>query len=422
MIKVNVSNVKGINKGLNKYKNKLYKLNDNFNNQNYKYANFIGWHKLENFIEEELSLIDNTINNLPQFDTLVVIGIGGSYLGLVAAKEFLLSTGTPKKELIMAGFDTSNYSYQELFKKIKNKNFIINVISKSGTTMESLIAYNILKAKVIELFPNDFHKRIVITTNDNSGTLYEEAVKHNFARLNVPNNIGGRYSVLTSVALFALKVIGYDIKKIIDGALLAKKDLDLSDITKNQAMQYAVARYLMTKAGFANELMATFGMDTYQLAFWWQQLFAESEGKNKLGLFPIPLYYSRDLHSVGQYIQDGNDNNFETFLIEEKVCLKPEIPFTVPFNTIMPYDEKKLNYVEKVIFDATYKAHLDSKKNIITITYNQKDEMLLGYLFYFFEKSCAYSAELLGINPYDQPGVEAYKKNMKEILKGEHNE
>ncbi len=422
MIKIDLSAIKGINKTLDKYKNKLSKLNSELSSPNYKYKDFIGWHKLDDFIYDEIKLIDTTIASLPSFDTLVVIGIGGSYLGLVAAMEFLRTIKAPEKELLMAGFDTSGYNYNELFNKLVNKKFIINVISKSGTTMETLIAYNILKEKMISVFPDDYQKRIIITTNDQSGTLYDEAKCNNYPRLNVPNNIGGRYSVLTSVGLFALRVLGYDILKIVDGALLARDNFSTNDISTNYAMQYAIARYVMYKKGYSNELLATFGMDTYQIGFWWQQLFAESEGKNKQALFPVPLYYSRDLHSVGQYVQDGSNNNFETFFFEEKETQKPVFPFTVPFSMILPYDEKKINFIEKVIFDATYKAHLDSGKNIIKITFNNKTEELLGYIFYFFEKACAYSSELLGLNPYDQPGVEAYKKNMKEILKGDNNE
>lgn len=187
-------------------------------------------------------------------------------------------------------------------------------------------------------------------------------------------------------------------------------------------MQYAIIRYILYKKGYQNELMATCGSDTYYLAFWWQQLFSESEGKNKKGLFPIPLYYSRDLHSVGQYIQDGLNNNFETFLYEEKEVQKIKPPFDIPFEAITPYNEKKLNYIEDVIISATYKAHLDSGKKIIKLTFNQKSPKLLGYIFYFFQKSCAYSGELLGVNPYNQDGVESYKTNMKNILKGDKNE
>ena len=422
MLKLNLLGIKQLNNKFKSYQNKLTKINNDFNSSNYQYLNYIGWHYLESFIDNELLSIETIKNNLPEHDTLVVIGIGGSYLGLVAAAEFLKSVKDPKIDLIMAGFNTSNYSYHELFKKLKNKKYLINVISKSGTTMENLVSYNILLEQIKKDFPKDYNKRIIMTTNDSQGFLYEEAINNNYSRLNVPNNIGGRFSVLTAVGLFPLAVLGYNIKEIVNGAIRAKADLSGNDLNNNIAMQYALARYLLYKKGFNIELMPTMGSDTYQLGFWWQQLFAESEGKNKKALFPVPLNYSRDLHSVGQYIQDGTDNNFETFLYEEKDYLEVTKPFIIPFKEVSPYNELKLNYLEKVIIDATIKAHLDDGKYIISITYKNKSEQLLGYLFYFFEKACAYSGELLGVNPYNQPGVENYKANMKTILKGENNE
>ena len=316
---------------------------------------------------------------------LVCIGIGGSYLGHRAVIEAL----RPKSEtkIIYAGNSLSKRELEWALEKVGDHDFSINVISKSGTTLEPAIAFEAFKKKLIEKYgAEEAMTRIYATTDARRGTLHDEAVENGYTRFVVPDNIGGRYSVLTAVGLLPMAVAGVDISKLLEGAAEAV------DATVEPALNYAYMRYTLDSKGYDTEMFASFEPATVYFNEWLKQLFGESEGKEKRGILPDSLIYSTDLHSLGQYIQDGRRNLFET---------------------IIDYPTDDLN---AKIVAAVRIAHTEGGIPVLNISVPSFDEKGFGELIYFFELACAVSAKLIGVNPFDQPGVEKYKLELHKLL------
>ena len=321
---------------------------------------------------------------------LVCIGIGGSYLGHRAIIEAL--SPESKTKVVYAGNSLSQRELEKVLEEVGDHDFAINVISKSGTTLEPAIAFEAFKKKLVEKYGEKAAaERIYATTDANKGTLHDEAVEKGYTRFVVPDNVGGRYSVLTAVGLLPLAVAGVNIDELLEGARELAQ-IDEENLSEHPAIKYAWMRFKLGKKDYDTEVFASFEPATMYFNEWLKQLFGESEGKNKQGIFPASVIYSTDLHSMGQFMQDGRRNLFET---------------------VVDYPTDELN--EKVV-KAVQTAHLLGQIPVLFIKVPSYDERGFGELIYFFELACAVSAKLFGVNPFDQPGVEAYKSELKKLL------
>lgn len=350
-------------------------------------------------------------------DALLVIGIGGSYLGAKAGID-MLCTKKGKVEVIFAG---TNFDYVDLGDKLeylKDKDVYVNVVSKSGTTVEILSTLNIVERFMKNKYKGDYKSRMIFTTDKEKGYLRERANLEGIETLCVPDNIGGRFSVLSAVGLLPFAVAGINIKKVMDGALEAYNDLSTSSIELNPAYKYAIYRYLLNrKLGKKVELFASFSPKLASFGAWLVQLFNESEGKDGKGLFVSSLAYSTDLHSVGQFIQQGTPIVAETF-IDIKTPIKDNNLLNIPLGSPIKFlDNKYMSEINRAGFEGTVKAHVEAKVPITILELDEINEFNYGYLVYFFEVACGASGYLLGVNPFNQPGVEQYKANMKQLLK-----
>ncbi|WP_313892130.1 glucose-6-phosphate isomerase [Psychrobacillus sp.] len=400
---------------------KLQAIHEGIQTKSAKGADYLGWTDWPSTISEELLQdIKGTAEHIRSTsDVLVVIGIGGSYLG---SKAVIESLSTPFQklngvEVIFAGHLVSGTYLKQLMAYLDDKEVTLNIISKSGTTTEPAIAFRFLQHYMEKRYGDQAAARIFVTTDEEKGALRSLAIEKGYPRYVVPGNIGGRYSVFTAVGLLPIAAAGYDIEKLINGAKIAEQEFEVFDTKSNRAIQYAVIRNHLYNAGYPIEIMATFDDKLSYVQEWWKQLFGESEGKEGKGIFPASVLYSTDLHSLGQYIQDGKRMLFETFLNVEKA-----VDDLTVFEAENNGDE--LNYLSGLTLhafnlachEATSSAHLDGGVPQITLTMEQLDEQHLGHLLYFYMKACAYSAYLLDINPFDQPGVEDYKNNVFKIL------
>lgn len=346
-------------------------------------------------------------------DVLIVLGIGGSYLGAYAGLSAIRSKSSV--EVVFAGINFSNEDIAEIFEKYKDKNVYVNVISKSGTTTETMIAFEYAVAFLKSKYKGKYKEHLVITTDKCKGYLREYATNNEITALEVPDNMGGRYSVLSAVGTLPLYCAGVDVDKMFKGACRAEQDLQAND-GQNIAYRYALTRYLLNKKGKKVELLSTFYPRLSKIGAWWTQLFAESEGKNGKGLFVTNLNFSTDLHSVGQYIQQGTPMVFETFLSVNNVKNDRKITKIDDKSPIKYLEGKSVEDVNLAAQKGTIEAHVSANVPVIQITMDRVDEEHIGYLFYFFELSCAISGRFLNVNPFDQPGVEDYKRNMKKYL------
>ncbi len=386
---------------------------------------FLGWYDLPKSYDKEeferIKLASEKIRN--NSDILIVIGIGGSYLGARAAIEFVksplynnLKKNTP--DIYFAGNNISTTALNELLSICDGKDISVNVISKSGTTTEPAIAFRVFKALLIEKYGVDGAKEhIFVTTDKKKGTLKEFSDKAGYETFVVPDDVGGRYSVLTAVGLLPIAVAGIDIDEMMCGAHDAMTKFDSSDIEENEAMKYAVIRNALLRKGKSTEILV--GYEPYLLMVneWWKQLYGESEGKDNKGIFPASVIFSTDLHSLGQYIQEGQRTLFETVIN----VIDQGTSFTIPndeanVDGLNFISGKTLDYVNKTAMLATLMAHNDGGVPNILIELKDKSAYSFGYMVYFFELACAISGYMLGVNPFDQPGVEAYKKNMFALL------
>lgn len=373
-----------------------------------------------NYDKKELLNLQKIANHIKEnSDALLVIGIGGSYLGAKAGIDMLAKNS--KVEVIFAGINLDYSDLASKLEQLKDKDVTVNVVSKSGTTVEILSTLNIVERFMKNKYKNDYKKRMIYTTDKAKGYLRERAIQDGIETLSVPDNIGGRYSVLSAVGLLPFAVAGVSVKKMLEGAGAAFKDFGEDLIENNLAYQYAIYRNILyKKQGKKLELFSSFSSKLTSFGFWLQQLFCESEGKEGKGMFVTPLTFSTDLHSVGQFIQQGSPMLAETF-IDIKKPLKDSQISNVPLGSPIKFlDGKNMSEICRAGFEGTVKAHADAKVPIAIISIDEINEYNFGYLVYFFEIACATSGYLLDINPFNQPGVEQYKSYMKENLKNKN--
>lgn len=398
---------------------------DKIVNRNGAGNDFLGWVDLPvNYDKEEFERIKKAAAKIKSDSkALVVIGIGGSYLGARAAVEFvksqnynLVSKDTPN--VYFSGNSISGNALSELVDLVKDTDFSINVISKSGTTTEPAIAFRIFRELLIEKYgKEEAARRIYVTTDKCKGTLKELSDREGYETFVVPDDVGGRYSVLTAVGLLPIAVAGIDIDKIMKGAADAREDYSVCDLENNDCYKYAAYRNILHKNGKAVELMVAYEPDFTMMNEWFKQLFGESEGKDGKGIFPASVVCSTDLHSMGQYIQDGVRMLFETSVVFSKpkrqVAIKEDAVNADGLNFLAG---ETMDFVNRKAYEGTLLAHVDGGVPNICIELPEMDEYNFGYLVYFFEKACAVSGYMLGVNPFNQPGVESYKKNMFALL------
>lgn len=359
-------------------------------------------------------------------EVFIVIGIGGSYLGARACIEalnhnfynMLTSEKRNGPEIYFVGNNVSSSYILELLELIDGKDISINTISKSGTTTEPAIAFRIFKECIEEKYGKEEAKnRIYITTDSKKGALKELASKEGYETFTVPDDIGGRYSILTSVGLLPIAVSGLNIDEIMNGAKDGMEEYGVLDLDKNYSYQYAAIRNVLYRKGKEIEMLTSYEPSLFYLQEWWKQLFGESEGKDLKGIYPSSASFTTDLHSLGQLIQDGRRNIFETVInIEEPkvdMILKEDKENLDGLNFL---SGKTIDFVNKKAFEGTLMAHTSGGVPNIILNIEKMNEYNFGKLIYFFEKSCAISGYLLGVNPFNQPGVEEYKKNMFKLL------
>ena len=382
---------------------------------------FLGWidfaSKYSEAEIEDMISVANDIRNKAK--VLVVIGIGGSYLGAKAVISALKPYYQKDSdlEIIFVGNSLSSTYIKETLDYLEDKDFCINVISKSGTTTEPAIAFRLFKELLIKKYGNNYASRVVATTDKARGALRQEANKAGYKTFVVPDDIGGRYSFLTPVGLLPIAASGIDIKKLLKGINLAYNDFSKDDSLNNQAILYAATRNALYRKGKVIEALVTYEPKVKYLSEWWKQLYGESEGKDGKGLYPASVVYSTDLHSIGQFFQEGTRTMFETIVN----IVNPDANVTVNHDEAnldgLNYLEgKDVNYVKDMATLGTKLAHVSGGVPNIVISIDKLDEENFGYLLYFFMISCGISGYILGINPFNQPGVEAYKKNMFALL------
>ena len=389
---------------------------------------FVGWLELPtNYDKEEFARIKKAAKKIKkESDILVVIGIGGSYLGARAVIEALTSSFynmLPNKQrkypqVLYVGNNLSPNYINELIEYIGDKDFSVNVISKSGTTTEPAVAFRIFR----EILENKYgideaRSRIYATTDKAKGALKTLAQNEGYEQFVVPDNVGGRYSVLTAVGLLPIAVAGIDIDKLMMGAKIAQNRYDDPNLKYNECYKYAVVRNILYKLYKNIEILVNYEPKMHYFTEWWKQLFGESEGKDQMGIFPAGVDFTTDLHSMGQYIQEGRRNLFETVISiktpNSDITIHPDDDNLDGLNYLAG---KGLDYVNKKAMEGTIKAHVSGDVPNIVIEMEKLDEENIGELIYFFEKACAMSGNILGVNPFNQPGVEEYKKNMFKLL------
>lgn len=387
---------------------------------------FLGWLDLpENYNKEEFKRIKQTADKIQRdTDILLVIGVGGSYLGARATIEALthsfkqLQIRSTVPEIIFVGHNLNSTYIQELLEVLDSKDISINVISKSGTTLEPAIAFRIFKEYLEKRYgKKEAQKRIFVTTDQKNGLLRQIAEQENYQTFTIPKDIGGRYSIFTPVGLLPIQVSGISIDMLMSGARQAMFDLFEPDVLNNFAYQYAVIRNILYEKGKQIEIFVNYESKLHYFAEWWKQLFGESEGKDQRGIFPAATTYTTDLHSLGQYVQDGDRIIFQTILQIKEPNKNLHIQHNEDNLDNLNYlAGKSLHEINRKAFEGALKAHTHGGVPNLVLEIPKLDAFYLGYLFYFFQKACAMSGNLFQINPFDQPGVEAYKNNMFELL------
>lgn len=386
-------------------------------------SDFLGWVDLPvDYDKEEFARIQKSAKQIQSnSDVLVVIGIGGSYLGARSAIEMLtpaFKKNEETPEIIFAGHHLSSTYTQELIDYLEGKDFSVNVISKSGTTTEPAVAFRLFKKLLEEKYgKEEAVKRIFATTDKEKGALKQLATNEGYESFIVPDDVGGRFSVLTAVGLLPIAVAGIDIESMMSGAAKAREELSSDDVSENIAYQYATIRNILYSKGYTTEMLINYEPSLQYFNEWWKQLFGESEGKDLKGIYPSSANFTTDLHSLGQYVQEGRRFLFETVLKVES----PKHAITIEED---PEDLDGLNYlagktvddVNTKAFEGTLLAHTDGGVPNLVVKVPQLDAFTYGYLVYFFETAVAMSGYQLGVNPFNQPGVEAYKQNMFALL------
>ena len=389
---------------------------------------FIGWINLPvDYDKEEFARIQKAAEKIQSdSEVLVVIGIGGSYLGARAAIEALRHSfynnvdksirKTP--EIYFAGNNISSTYIQHLIDVIGDRDFSINVISKSGTTTEPAIAFRVFKKLLVEKYgKEEAAKRIYATTDKAKGALKNLATEEGYETFVVPDDVGGRFSVLTAVGLLSIAASGADITKLMEGAAAMREHCLSADFNENDSLKYAAVRNILLRRGKTIEILCNYEPALHYVSEWWKQLYGESEGKDGKGLYPASVDLTTDLHSMGQFIQDGAQNHFETLISVEKsrceIVLEEE---AVDLDGMNYLAGKTVDFVNKSAMNGTVLAHVDGGVPNLKVSMPELNEFYLGQLFYMFEFACGVSGYTLGVNPFDQPGVESYKKNMFALL------
>ena len=388
-------------------------------------SEFLGWLNLPtNYDKKEFARIKKCAEKIRKdSDILLVIGIGGSYLGARAVIEALHSSFSQMKDekphIIFVGNNLSPDYVNDVIEVLQGKDFSINVISKSGTTTEPAIAFRIFREILEGKYGiKEARKRIYVTTDKKKGALKQLADSEGYEQFVIPDDVGGRFSVLTAVGLLPIAASGLNIDKLMEGARIAEDRYLDTSLEYNQCYQYAVARNLLYEKDKSIEMLVSYNPRMHYFIEWWKQLFGESEGKDGKGLFPAGAEFTTDLHSLGQYIQEGRRILFETVIDIENS--NTDITINMDEDNLDNLNYlygKKLSYVNKMAMQGTIKAHSEGDVPNIVIHVNRLNEETMGELIYFFEKACAMSAELLEVNPFNQPGVEKYKTNMFKLLK-----
>ena len=414
-MKLDLSNSGISEKEILKYKKEVLKAHTNLHEKQGAGSDFLGWVNLKLDVQELEKIKVAASKIRKQSDLLIVIGIGGSYLGSKAVIDALSHTFNPKN-VIFAGNNMSSDYLNDLLDYIKDKDISLNVISKSGTTIEPALTFKVLREYIEEKYGEDKAKdRIFVTTDKEKGVLKKLADEKGYETFVVPDDIGGRYSVFTAVGLLPIASAGINIDRLLDGVYSAEKKY--SSLENNDCYDYAVARNIMYKKKKKIELLVNYEPKLHYISEWWKQLFGESEGKEEKGIFPASVDNTTDLHSMGQYIQEGERILFETVINIKK----PYRDFTLTCEECSPdaldyLNGKTLNEINHKAMEGTVIAHVNGKVPNIMIEVDKLDEFNLGELLYFFEKACGISGHLLGVNPFNQPGVEAYKKEMFRLL------
>ncbi len=428
-IKLNLENSGITQKNILAYKEQVENIHKDLHRRANDEKDFVGWLELPtNYDKEEFERIKKAAEKIKkESDILLVIGIGGSYLGSRAVIEALTSSFnnmlTPEQrkypQVLFVGNNLSANYVNELIEYIGDKDFSVNVISKSGTTTEPAIAFRIFR----EILENKYgideaRSRIYATTDKERGALKTLAQNEGYEQFVVPDNVGGRYSVLSAVGLLPIATAGIDIDKLMNGAKIAQDRYSDPDLKYNECYKYAVVRNILYKLYKNTEILVNYEPRMHYFTEWWKQLYGESEGKDQKGIFPAGVDFTTDLHSMGQYIQSGRRNLFETVVSikipDSDITINPDDDNLDGLNYLAG---KKLDYVNKKAMEGTIQAHVSGDVPNIVIELEKLDEENIGELIYFFEKSCAMSGNILGVNPFDQPGVEEYKKNMFKLLK-----
>ena len=427
-IKLDLKNVKAFEKNVMDYAEQVSEIHRKLHEKASDEKEFCGWIDLPtNYDRDEFERIKKAAKKIQSdSDILLVIGIGGSYLGARAVIESLTNTFynlQDKKErktpqILYVGNNLSTNYINDLIDYIGDKDISINVISKSGTTTEPAIAFRIFR----EIMENKYSlkeakSRIYVTTDSQKGALKELSNREKYSTFVIPDNIGGRYSVLTAVGLLPIAVAGIDIDELMEGARLAQDRYSDENLKYNECYKYAVLRNLLYKEQKDIEILVTYEPKMHYFIEWWKQLFGESEGKEQKGIYPSGAEFTTDLHSLGQYIQEGRRNLFETVINIEKTArpikMKTEEDDLDKLNYLAG---KTLDYVNKKAMEGTIAAHVEGDVPNIVINIEKLDANNIGQLIYFFELACAMSGSILGINPFNQPGVEKYKTNMFKLL------
>ncbi|MEG2646177.1 MAG: glucose-6-phosphate isomerase [Clostridia bacterium] len=391
----------------------------------------LGWMDLpEKRNEEEIEKLKRCASKIQkQADVFIVVGIGGSYLGSKAVIDLftntfsnMLSLSERKfPQIIFAGNNLSGKYLRDLIEYIADKDVAINVISKSGTTLEPAIAFRALRLFLEEKYGvSGASERIYVTTDENKGVLHDIAIKNEYEMFVVPDNVGGRYSVLSAVGLLPIAVANIDIEDLLDGAQFAAHVFNDRGLEHNDCYRYAAYRNILLSKGKQIEILASYEPSFRYFIEWFKQLFGESEGKDSKGIFPTGVNFTTDLHSMGQLIQDGKRNIFETVInigLDRSFVKLPEVKENE--DNLNYLAGKEIDYINKQAFSGTLSAHIQGGVPTIVINIEEINEYNIGGLIFFFEKACAISGYISEVNPFDQPGVEAYKKNMMELLKKE---
>lgn len=427
-ISVNFKNSKITAKEIMVYSEEVQKIHMVMNKKVNDKKEFLGWLTWpEKYDKKEFERIKKCAKKIQNnSDVLIVIGIGGSYLGARAVIESLTNSfyNLQDKEIrkfpqiLYVGNNLSATYINDLIDLIQDKDFSINVISKSGTTTEPAIAFRIFRNLLEAKYGiQEAQKRIIVTTDKEKGALKQLAEEEGYETFVIPDNIGGRYSVLTPVGLLPIAVAGINIDKLMEGARFAQEKYNDPNLKYNDCYKYAAARNVLYKKQKTIEILACYNPKLHYMIEWWKQLYGESEGKNLKGIFPAGVEFTTDLHSLGQYIQEGQRSLFETVISVVKENSDIKLQFEEDNLDGLNYlADRTINDVNKKAMQGTIQAHVDGGVPNILIKIDRLNEETIGHLIYFFEKACAMSGILLGVNPFNQPGVEKYKTNMFKLL------